>query len=58
MKNASLARITLNSVTFVGDTPIFTGTDQTGRRRTFTSTVNYSVRQAQSLLNKTIQIAL
>lgn len=57
MKTANLVRVTLTSVTFVGNTPIFTGTDQAGRRRTFTSPVNYSVRQAQSLLNRTIQVA-
>ena len=48
--------IKIKSVTFVGNTPHFTGIDATGRQRTFASPVHYSVQQAAKLLNQTITI--
>ncbi|MBS1807557.1 MAG: hypothetical protein JST84_05135 [Acidobacteria bacterium] len=57
LQQIKMVKVTLSSVTFVGSRPVFTGTDQTGRKRTFTSPVNYSVQEAKSLLNQTIQIA-
>ena len=54
MTNQTPLRIRLQSVTFVGCTPVFTGTDQTGRQHTFVSTVNYTVKQARSLLDQTL----
>ena len=49
-------RITIKSITFVGEKLYLAGIDATGRQRTFASPVEYSVRQASKLINQTITI--